>query len=113
MRGDGPAELPALAEPAAEPFDALALLRGIDAFGDDAGAGGVADARRRGDRGVARGARVAGDEAAVELDGVEADAAQVRQRLGAAEVVDHELDAGAAQLPQVLPPANAVRQHGR
>ena len=68
MRGDGPAELPALAEPAAEALDALALHGGIDALGDDANAGGVTDAGRRGDCGVARGAGVAGDEAAIELD---------------------------------------------
>src|SRR5687768_14813753 len=110
MRGDGSAELPALAELAAETLDALALLGGIDALGHDGYAGSVADARRRRDRRVARGARVAGDEAAIELDGVEADAAQVRERRGAPEVVDREPDAGAAQLPQVLPPANALRQ---
>src|SRR3954453_22904828 len=109
MRGDGTAELPALAEPAAKPLDALALDRGIDALGDDADAGGIADARRRGDRRVARGARVAGDKAAIELDGVKADTAQLRERLGAPAVVDHEPDAGVAQLAQVLAPAHAVR----
>src|SRR4051795_11641590 len=112
MRGDRPAELPALAEPATEALDARTLHRGIDALGDDAHAGSVADARRRGNRGVARGAPLARDEAAIELDGVEADAAHVRQRLGTPEVVDQEPDAGAAEFPQVLPIANALRQYG-
>ena len=67
MRGDGSAELPALAQRATEAFDAFALARGVDALGDDAYAGSVADARRRGDRRVVREARVARDEAAIEF----------------------------------------------
>ena len=49
----GSAQLPALPEAAAKALDALALHGGIDALGDDANAGGVADACRSGDGGVA------------------------------------------------------------
>jgi len=52
----------------------------------------VADACRGGDGGVACRARVAGDEAPIELDGVKVDAAQVCQRLGTSEVVDNQSD---------------------
>jgi hypothetical protein len=111
-RGHRPREVEALAEWAAEGLEHLEVLGRLHALGDDLQvhrAGHLHD--RRGHFGLLRAGLQACDELAVELELVERQAGEVRERrVARAEVVEREADAQVLELAQRLQGALAAAE---